>query len=138
MTRRRGQGAPGSAAIQGELQTQIMAVLWRLERGTVEEVRAALPRRYRSAYNTIQTVLNRLVERGVLDRERQGNAYVYAPLLSEAEHLQQSVASTLAMASGPARQAVLANLVGTLDRKELAALRTLARRIGAAREGQSG
>ncbi len=137
MTRRRGQGAPGFVAIQGELQSQIMTVLWRLERGTVEEVRTALPRRYRSAYNTVQTVLNRLVERGVLDRERQGNAYVYAPLLSEAEHIQQSVTSTLAMASGPARQAVLANLVGSLDRKELSELRTLAKRIAAERERQS-
>jgi predicted transcriptional regulator len=116
---------------------QIMDVLWRLERGTVEQVRASLPRRYRSAYNTIQTVLNRLVERGILARERQGSAYVYAPRLSEAQHLQQSITSTLAMASGEARQAVLASLVGTLDRKELSELRALAKRIAAERQGQS-
>ncbi len=44
--------------IQGELQAQIMSALWRLEAGTVEQVRSALPTRYRSAYTTVQTVLN--------------------------------------------------------------------------------
>lgn len=119
--------------IQGELQSQIMGVLWRLERGTVDEVRQALPSRYRSAYNTIQTVLNRLSERGLLARRREGNAYVYTPRVSEAEHLQQSIASSLAMASGQARQAVLASLVGGLDRKELSTLRQLAKQISAQR-----
>jgi predicted transcriptional regulator len=31
--------------IQGELQTQLMAALWRLESGTVDQVRRALPSR---------------------------------------------------------------------------------------------
>jgi predicted transcriptional regulator len=113
MTERRGPNARDP--IHGELQAQIMGVLWRLERGTVEEVRRALPPRYRSAYNTIQTVLNRLVGRGLLSRERHGSPYVYSPRVSEAEQLQQSIAGTLAMASGQARQVVLANLVGDLD-----------------------
>jgi len=33
----------------GELQTQVMAAVWRLERATVEQVRSALPPRYRGA-----------------------------------------------------------------------------------------
>lgn len=124
--------------IQGELQSQIMGALWRLEHGTVDEVRQALPPRYRSAYNTIQTVLNRLSERGLLSRRRDGNAYVYTPRVTEAEHLQQSIASSLAMASGQARQAVLASLVGGLDRKELSTLRQLAKQISAQRGEQGG
>jgi predicted transcriptional regulator len=48
----------------GDLQAQIMTVLWRLESGTVEQVRSGLPARYRGAYTTVQTVLNRLAERG--------------------------------------------------------------------------
>lgn len=61
----------GSTPIQGELQAQVMAALWRLGSGTVDQVRDALPARYRSAYTTVQTVLNRLAERGLLDRERR-------------------------------------------------------------------
>lgn len=136
MSKRPRQNA--SLPIQGELQSQIMSALWRLEHGTVEEVRQALPPRYRSAYNTIQTVLNRLSERRLLSRERHGNAYVYRPRVSEAEHLQQSIASSLAMASGQARQAVLANLVGDLDGEELSTLRQLAKRISDERRERGG
>ncbi len=110
-----------------------MAALWRLEAGTVEQVRSALAPRYRGAYNTVQTVLNRLHERGLLAREREGQAFVYRPRLSETEYLARSIESTLAGTSSEVRQAVLAQLVGRLDRDELAALRDLGRRAGLGR-----
>ena len=39
--------------IQGDLPAQIMTVLGRLQSGTVEQVRSALPTRYRGAYTTV-------------------------------------------------------------------------------------
>lgn len=126
--RRRGDRSSQPGEIHGELQTQLMAVVWRIGEATVEQVRSNLPTRYRSAYTTVQTVLNRLAERGLLERRRQGNAIVYSPRLSEAEYVRRSVESTLAGASSEARQAVLAQLVGSLDGNELAELRKLARR----------
>jgi predicted transcriptional regulator len=113
----------------GELQAQIMSALWRLGSGTVEQVRSALPPRYRGAYNTIQTVLNRLAERGLLSRQKAGNAIEYRPVLSEAEYLSRSISQTLAAASMDARQAALARLVGSLDKDELADLQQLAREM---------
>jgi predicted transcriptional regulator len=71
--------------LQGELQSQIMSALWKIDHGTVEQVRSALPPRYRSAYTTVQTVLNRLATRGMLVRKKAGNAIVYKPAFSEAE-----------------------------------------------------
>ena len=115
---------PGS--IQGELQLQIMSALWRLELGTVEQVRQALPARYRGAYNTVQTVLNRLADRGLLTRKREGLAYVYRPKVSEADYLSRSIASTLAGASSDARRAALAQVIGSLHGDELAELQRLA------------
>jgi predicted transcriptional regulator len=44
---------PEDGSIQGELQVQVMAAMWRLGSGTVEQVRSALPPRYRSAYTTV-------------------------------------------------------------------------------------
>jgi predicted transcriptional regulator len=116
-----------SGPVLGDLQAQIMSALWRLEAGTVEDVRTALPPRYRGAYNTVQTVLNRLAERGLLSRRRRGNAIEYRPKLTEAEFLSRSIASTLAGASSGARQAVLAQLVGELDQRQLDELRRLAK-----------
>jgi len=70
---------PEHARLRGELQIQIMAALWRIDSRGVEEVRMAMPARYRSAYNTVQTVLNRLTDRGLLRRTRTGNSFVYRP-----------------------------------------------------------
>ena len=119
--------------ITGELQTQIMTVVWRLGGGTVEHVRAWLPPRYRGAYNTIQTVLNRLAERGLLSRHKAGNAFEYRPRVSEAEYLSRSISHTLAGASMDARQAALAQLLGELDKNELAQLQRLAREMNKSR-----
>lgn len=103
-----------------------MVALWRLEAGTVEQVRSALPSRYRGAYNTVQTVLNRLHERGLLARKRDGHAFVYRPRMTEPEYLSKTIESALAGTSTDVRQAVLAQLVGSMDREELARLRELA------------
>lgn len=112
--------------IQGELQAQVMAALWRVEAGTVEQVREALPARYRGAYNTVQTVLNRLVDRGLLERRREGRGFVYRPKLTEADYLSGTIRRTLAGASSGARQAALASIIGGLRPEELAEIEALA------------
>lgn len=122
--------------IQGELQAQIMATLWRLEAGTVEQVRGALSPRYRGAYTTIQTVLNRLAERGFLARSRAGQAIVYSPKLTEAQYLSGTIRHTLAAASPAARQAALAQLISGLGNSERADLKRLTDEVDAARRAK--
>jgi predicted transcriptional regulator len=71
----------------------------------------------------------------LLRRQRSGNAFVYRPVISEAEYLTRSIRQSLAGASSDARETALAQLIGGLGDKELAALRKrakeLARRRGA-------
>jgi BlaI family transcriptional regulator, penicillinase repressor len=116
-----------SQPIQGELQAQVMAALWRLNAGTVGQVRAELPSRYQGAYNTVQTVLNRLAERGLLTRVREGRGFVYEPAVTEVEYLSGSIRRTLSGASSGARQAALASIIGGLRPEELSELEQLAR-----------
>ena len=117
---------PDDNRISGELQTQLMAALWRLGAGTVEQVRSEIPPRYRGAYNTIQTVLNRLADRGLLSRRKVGHAFEYRPKISEADYLSRSIASTLSGASVDARQVALARLIAELDKDELSDLQRIA------------
>lgn len=121
--------------IQGDLQAQIMSALWRLDSGTVEQVRAALPSRYRGAYTTVQTVLNRLAERGLLKRTKAGNAIVYTPMLTESEYVSQSIERTLASASSDARQAAIAQLISDLDGDEISELRRRGNELERRRRG---
>jgi predicted transcriptional regulator len=120
---------PRPAQIHGELQNQVMRVLWRLESGSVEDVRRGLPARKRGAYTTVQTVLNRLAERGLVRREREGNLILYRPRLSEAEYLSRSLNEALANASPEARRTALATLVGEIEATELSRIRRLAREV---------
>jgi predicted transcriptional regulator len=124
----RAKPSSDSRPIQGDLQSQVMAVMWRVEAATVEQVRAALPPRYRGAYTTVQTVLNRLAERGLLTRQRNRNVIEYRPAISEADHVSQAIARHLEAASSDARQTALARLIGELSDSELSALRRQARR----------
>lgn len=123
-----------SGEIQGELQEQIMAVLWRTGPGSVEHVREGLPSRHRSAYTTVQTVLNRLAERSLVGRTRRGRAVIYTAKLSESQYLSRSLERTLTGASTEAREIALTELIGGLDSAELERLSDLARRARADRK----
>ena len=118
-----------STPLQGDLQVLVMQAVWRLEMATVEAVREALPARHQSSYNTIQTVLNRLAERGLLTRERDGKRVIYRAAMTEAEYVSRSIRQALAGASADARQAALANLIGGLEPAELSSLRRRAKSI---------
>jgi predicted transcriptional regulator len=119
--------------VQGELQTQVMSALWRLERATVEDVRRALPPRHRGAYTTVQTTLQRLYERGLLSRTKEGHAFVYSPTLSEGEYLSRWIELTLARASREARHTALAQLFGGLREDDLDDVQRRAREIDRSR-----
>jgi predicted transcriptional regulator len=119
---------------RGDLQAEVMATVWRLGEARVDDVREAQPAANRSAYTTLQTVMNRLVERGLLTRERQGNAFVYRPRHEEADYLTQTIGERLADASPAARRAALVNLVGQLEGTDLDEIARYANRIRRARK----
>jgi len=119
---------------RGDLQIEVMNAVWRLGECTVEDVRAEQPGRRRSAYTTIQTVLNRLVDRGLLSRSRQGRAFVYRAKMGESEYLARSIGERLAGASPDARRATLVTLVDDLGPDELDEIARRANRIRRNRE----
>ena len=115
--------------IQGALQQRVMRVLWDLGDGSVEQVRQELPPKHRGAYTTIQTVLNRLAERGLVDRERTGNVIRYSPAVSESDYYSRSLTETLSKASDEARRTALARVVGELGPGDFDQVRSLAREV---------
>lgn len=122
------------ATIRGDLQRDIMRVLWSVESASVEEVRQGLPRSKRGAYTTVQTVLNRLAERGLVKRNERARAIRYSAQFSEADYLARSLRQTLDEASPLARQTALANLVDDLEPSELEAARAVIAKLD---EGES-
>ncbi len=66
----------GLARLFGELEARIMEIVWERGEATVSDVLARLGEAYH--YNTVMTVMGRLVDKGILTRRREGRAYVYA------------------------------------------------------------
>jgi len=123
--------ADDGAPVLGTLEREVMDAVWRLGPATVHDVRAALD--HRVAYTTVMTVLDRLYRKGVLERERQGRAYLYSAAASP-DQLQSALAlGLLARVLGRGREAaspILSSLVDTVgagDRELLDELDRLVR-----------
>ena len=67
------------AALLGDRELDVMAVLWELESGTVAEVRDKLPADL--AYTTVLTILRNLEEKGFVSHSAEGRAHRYHPRL---------------------------------------------------------
>jgi predicted transcriptional regulator len=122
--------------VRGRLQADVMQIVWDLGEATVDDVRAAQPEQARSAYTTVQTVLNRLLDRGLLERERRGKAFVYRARYDESELIARSIGERLAGASESVRKAALLSLVDDLEPDEVDELARYANRIRRARQSR--
>src|SRR5262245_17876621 len=122
--------AEDGAARLGTLEREVLDAVWRLGPATVHTVRAALDQRV--AYTTVMTVLDRLFRKGVLDRERQGRAYVYSAAASP-EQLQGAAAlGLLSRVLGRGRAAaspILSSLVDTVSARDRELLEELDRLV---------
>jgi predicted transcriptional regulator len=109
--------------LQGETQIALMRAVWRTGGGAVEDIRDALPEEYQSGYKTIQTLLNRLADRGLLIRTPGRTArgpsgkILYRPALTEEEYLTEAIARTLEEASPEARDVAVTNLIGRFEKR---------------------
>lgn len=71
--------ARGLKQVLGELEAEVMNLLWQHSNQTVVEVEERLRRKRQIAHTTVLTTLDRLHRKGLLAREKQGKAFVYAP-----------------------------------------------------------
>jgi BlaI family transcriptional regulator, penicillinase repressor len=106
--------------LRGPLQVEVMGLLWKLGPATINDIRSEQRQPKRRSYTTIQTVLDRLVDRGLVERKRRGKPYVYRPRYDEAELLALSISEQLAASSSPeTRRNALVRLLNELSEQEL-------------------
>ncbi len=85
----------GLVKVLGPLETEIMRLLWQEKRSTVKKVHRKLAQQRDIAYTTVMTTMSRLADKGVLNRQRDGLAYVYTPAISEDEFVSLVVSQVL-------------------------------------------
>jgi BlaI family transcriptional regulator, penicillinase repressor len=107
-----------------KFELEIMDVLWRLEEASVREVMDALSETKRPAYTTVQTIVQRLEQKGAVRRTRKiGNALMFEPAVTKTSAYRRVIDELLALFGGSA-QPVVAHLLesGKLTLEDLKAL----------------
>ena len=74
------------------LELECMNALWRLGQATVRDIHAALVTTRPRAYTTIMTILDRLTQKGVVERQKSGRAWLYKAHLSADQARTHAVA----------------------------------------------
>jgi predicted transcriptional regulator len=104
----------------GSLENAVLHELWARPQGaTPSEVLEALGADL--AYTTVMTILTRLWNKDLVDRERRGRAFAYMAKVTEADLAAARMHDTLRHVKD--RQAALGRFVGTLSRRDEKALR---------------
>ncbi len=120
----------------GDLEEEVMRIAWRLERVTVKDVIAALGRE--RAYNTVQTTLDRLFRKTLLQREKQSHSFVYAPRISRADYHRGLISKLVGELLPRDRAPVLAAFVDMAADADLENLDRLEKLIEAKRKTKRG
>ena len=106
------------------LELQLMDILWDLRQAVVRDVLEKIPENKRPAYTTVQTILNRLEEKGAVRKVRKiGNAWLLEPVISRKKIHQRLIDDLVELFGGNATP-VVSHLVetGKLTLEDLKAL----------------
>jgi len=111
-----------------KFETEVMSVLWRLGEATVRDVQDAIDRADRPAYTTVQTIVQRLEQKGAVRRTRKaGNALYFEPAITRKSVYRKLVDELIDLIGGS--QPLVAHLVetGKLSLDDLKAIEKTAR-----------
>jgi predicted transcriptional regulator len=114
----------------GSLERQVLDEIWLRREASVRDVYRAFDERI--AYTTLMTTLDRLFKKNLLDRRKDGRAFLYSPSVSEADLKQcitEDVIEGLLGHGADAVEPVLACIVDTVSARDRELLDELDRLI---------
>ena len=115
----------------GDLEAAIMKVAWESKQVTVQDVQRALQPTRGAAYTTIMTVMGRLADKVLLNRHKEGRAFVYSPAESQDAVARSLLQSLVGRVYGGSPTRAIAHLIEAdekVDDDELRRLEELIRR----------
>jgi predicted transcriptional regulator len=85
----------GLRQILGELESEIMEIVWLKKEASVRDVLLELKKSKEIAYTTVMTVMVRLHEKGFIERNKDGQAFIYCPKISKEKLKEDTVKNVL-------------------------------------------
>ncbi len=92
-----------------------MKCVWEKKICSVRDVVDCLSKDREVAYNTVQTIMTRLVDKGLLKRELQGKTHTYKPVVKQKNVLQSVISQSMASFRTQFGEAALIAFVDGLD-----------------------
>ncbi|HVS32561.1 MAG TPA: BlaI/MecI/CopY family transcriptional regulator [Thermoanaerobaculia bacterium] len=113
----------------GQLQAEIMELLWKRGEASVRDIHDALRHTRPIAYTTVMTVMSRLAARKLLRRRRAGTLYLYRPAETREESASKAIDSILARLGRAIGTPVLSRFVDTVHSRSPETLEELAKLV---------
>lgn len=116
-----------ASAKLGEVQLQIMQVLWQRGQATAREITDELSRHKPIAHSTVQTLLRKLENKGAVTHEVEDRTFVFRPVRQEAEITATATRDLLSRLFNNSVYGLVAHLLKheKVSSEELAQLRRL-------------
>ena len=121
-----------------DLEYDILAKLWELGVGSVRELHEQLGQRDGLVYTTTAKVVDRLREKGLIERQPRGRAFIYRPRVAREEVEGARARKAVSRLFGTAPHAAVAALVDAVDAVDPKLLDELERLVIARRRSKDG
>jgi predicted transcriptional regulator len=121
-----------------DLEYDILAKLWELGVGSVRELHEQLGQRDGLVYTTTAKVVDRLREKGLVERQPRGRAFIYRPRVAREDVESARARKAVSRLFGAAPHAAVAALVDAVDAVDPKLLDELERIVIARRRSKDG
>lgn len=115
----------------GPLEARIMHTLWSCQELSIKDVQKKLGQERDLSFNTVMTVMNRLLEKGILTKRMEGRTSLYRPVHSRDDFLDiqsKEITHELMEDFGPL---VVNHMIDALDEADPELLQLLEQKIQA-------
>lgn len=99
----------------GELELSVMESLWQTPGQAAKSVHTSVPPAQRSSLSTMQSTLERLHRKGLLERDKQGHAFAYYPKLQRSELLGRLIGGVIKQLHTGSLEPILSSFVDFAD-----------------------
>ncbi|MGH7449893.1 MAG: BlaI/MecI/CopY family transcriptional regulator [bacterium] len=127
----------GLRKILGDLETDIMEIVWAKGEITVRQVYDQLKAQRAIAYTTVMTVMSRLAEKGLLKKIKEGTAYMYRATSSREEFTQSTIKKVITELLADFTAPAISQFMESLGNEKPEKIEELARLIEAKRKKQN-
>lgn len=112
----------------GELELGVLQALWTTPYLDAKAVCEGIPRLRRTSLSTVQSALERLYRKGLVDRSKQGHAYYYFAVVSRGNLLGRMMGDVIQLLHDGRLETILSsfvNVAADMDETSLVALEAL-------------